>query len=109
MGKVASVCKTRTRLRRARSLAAAEFFRAVRLLQERAGVVPQKEYEAIHTFVEKARASAEQASAALDKHLAEHDCFAAQDRGVSRETARSASVSGDDSRPPIAQKASGGA
>ena len=67
-------CEEKDRLLRAYSFATADYMRAVRLLEERSGVMPKRDYEEIRKYAEKTREVSEQARAALEKHTVEHGC-----------------------------------
>jgi hypothetical protein len=75
-----SICRTRVRLRRARSLALSAYARAAKLLRERSSVVSKQDYERILHYAEKTQQLAEQVRADLDKHLLEHGCYAVDTR-----------------------------
>jgi hypothetical protein len=70
----ALACEEKDRLARSFAIALSDYSRTVALLQERAGVMSKQDYEAIHTFVEKAQIQVDHARAALEKHTAEHGC-----------------------------------
>jgi hypothetical protein len=67
-------CEEKTLLSRVYSFAASDYGRAVMVLHERVGKLTKRDYEDIRSFSDKARETAEQARAALDKHTAEHGC-----------------------------------
>ena len=67
-------CEKKLHLLCAYSHAVLDHDRVVTLLHDRAGLMSQREYQRVLALAERARASAEEARAALDKHVAEHGC-----------------------------------
>jgi hypothetical protein len=67
-------CNEKARLMRQYNVAASDYSRAVQLLQRRAGVMKKADYDELRGFAEKARKTAEEARAALDRHTTEHGC-----------------------------------
>ena len=67
-------CEEKTRLLHDHSIARSDYRRALMLLREQSGVMSKRDYDAIRVFAEKARELADQARAALDKHIADHGC-----------------------------------
>jgi hypothetical protein len=67
-------CEEKSRLLRAYSFASSDYKRALEVLNRRTGVLLEGDYKTIRAFAEETRQLAEQARAALDKHIAEHGC-----------------------------------
>ncbi len=72
-----SACKTRTSLRRVCSLAKSDHTRALKLLHQR--LQSEQDCDLIRSYVDKTNELAKQARVALERHLAEHGCQAADD------------------------------
>jgi hypothetical protein len=69
-------CAEKERLLREYQTAAEDYSRAVRALSERSGVMSKASYIEIRDYSEAARAKAEAARNAMDRHVAEHGCWA---------------------------------
>ena len=67
-------CSERARLLYEYQIAAADYSRAVLVLSGRSAVMSRDDYTRIRDFREQARARAEAARAAMDRHVAEHGC-----------------------------------
>ena len=67
-------CSEKARLLQDYQTAAEDYSRAVRALSERSGVMSKAAYIEIRDYSETARAKAEDARNAMDRHIAEHGC-----------------------------------
>ena len=67
-------CPERIRLRNKYQVAVSDYSRAVKVLAERTGVMSLEDYDRVRDFCEKSRVKYEEARAAMDWHINDHDC-----------------------------------
>lgn len=67
-------CDVKAKLLRAYSFAAADYSRAVLVLNEHIGTLRKDQYEKLRQFSEDAWRTTDEARIALERHTAEHGC-----------------------------------
>ncbi|MEO8098722.1 MAG: hypothetical protein ABI811_13555 [Acidobacteriota bacterium] len=68
-------CDEKVRLLRAHQAASVSFAAAASELQSKASTARKDDYETLRLKTEDLRVRMEQARAAFDQHISEHDCF----------------------------------
>ena len=71
---VEAACEEKATLTRRYVAASGDYTRSVQVLHQCTGVMTKAEYEELRRSSENAKRTAEQAHAALNRHIAEHGC-----------------------------------